>query len=79
MENPKQPIHLQNSAFSAGDDLQNSPADLALQYVAALSGLVNRIKLIADHLLRTIYRHIHDSNLTFDKLDRSEAAESLAP
>jgi hypothetical protein len=42
MENPKQPIHLQNSTFSAGYDLQNSPADLALQYVAALSGLVNR-------------------------------------
>jgi hypothetical protein len=44
MENPKQPIHLQNSTFSAGYDLQNSPADLALQYVAALSGLVNRHK-----------------------------------
>ncbi|WP_275173834.1 hypothetical protein [Bradyrhizobium sp. CSS354] len=42
MENPKQRIHLQNSAFSAGYDLQNSPADLAVQYVAALSGLVNR-------------------------------------
>jgi hypothetical protein len=78
MENPKQPIHLQTSAFSAGYDLQNSPADLALQYVAALSRLVNRIKLIADHLLRTIYSHIHDQNLTFDKLDRSEAAENVS-
>jgi hypothetical protein len=45
MENPKQPIHRQNSALSATldrYDLQNSPADLVTQYVAALSGLVNR-------------------------------------
>jgi hypothetical protein len=75
MENPKQPIHLQNSAFSAGYDLQNSPADLAVQYVAACQDWLTAIKLITDHLLRTIYSHIHDSNLTFDKLDRSEAAE----
>ncbi|MCK1295160.1 MULTISPECIES: hypothetical protein [Bradyrhizobium] len=79
MENPKQSIHLQNSAFSPGYDLQNSPADLAVQYVAACQDWLTAIKLITDHLLRTIYSHIHDSNLTFDKLDRSEAAESLAP
>jgi hypothetical protein len=45
MENPKQPIHRQNSALSATldrYDLQNSPADLVTQYMAALSGLVNR-------------------------------------